>query len=113
MSLAAALAQQRPPSLEALLALSHGGAASLDERRRALIAKIGENISVRRFVRVTSPGPLGTYIHGARIGSAGGIAGRRRSAGARSGDACRGRESRLHRCRRLCRPRCSTRNARF
>ena len=60
---------QAPASLEALLALPHGGEASLDGRRRALIAKIGENISVRRFVRVTSPGPLGTYAHGSRIGS--------------------------------------------
>jgi elongation factor Ts len=64
----AALAQA-PVSLEALLALPHGAEASLDGRRRALIAKIGENISVRRFVRVTSPGPLGTYAHGSRIGS--------------------------------------------
>jgi len=54
--------------LNALLALRHG-AASLDDQRRALIAKIGENISVRRFVRVTAPGALGTYIHGGRIGS--------------------------------------------
>src|SRR5271169_5359589 len=44
-------------------------AASLDERRRALVAKIGEKIEVRRFVRVDSPGPLGTYTHGTRIGS--------------------------------------------
>jgi elongation factor Ts len=34
-----------------------------------LIAKIGENISVRRFVKVTANGALGTYIHGGRIGS--------------------------------------------
>jgi elongation factor Ts len=45
------------------------GAGSLEERRRALIAKIGENISIRRFVRVTAPGALGDYIHGTRIGS--------------------------------------------
>jgi elongation factor Ts len=64
----AALAQA-PANLEALLALPHGGEASLDGRRRALIAKIGENISVRRFVRLTSPGPLGTYAHGSRIGA--------------------------------------------
>jgi elongation factor Ts len=57
-----------PSSQEELLGASHGG-STLDERRRALIAKIGENIAVRRFVRVSSPGPLGTYIHGARIGS--------------------------------------------
>jgi elongation factor Ts len=63
----AALAKA-PSDLNALLALRHG-AASLDDQRRALIAKIGENISVRRFVRVTAPGALGTYIHGGRIGS--------------------------------------------
>jgi elongation factor Ts len=65
---AAAALKGAPSSLEALLELTHG-ALSLDERRRALIAKIGENIAVRRFVRVSSPGALGTYIHGARIGS--------------------------------------------
>src|SRR5271169_5677946 len=47
---------------------SDAGASSLDERRRALVAKIGEKIEVRRFVRVSSPGPLGTYTHGSRIG---------------------------------------------
>ncbi|AHF00339.1 translation elongation factor Ts [Thioalkalivibrio paradoxus] len=41
---------------------------SLEERRAALIAKIGENIQVRRFERVQSPGPLGAYLHGNRIG---------------------------------------------
>ncbi|HSZ09792.1 MAG TPA: translation elongation factor Ts [Steroidobacteraceae bacterium] len=65
---AAAALKGAPSSLEALLELPHV-ASSLDERRRALIAKIGENIAVRRFVRVSSPGALGTYIHGARIGS--------------------------------------------
>jgi elongation factor Ts len=57
-----------PAAVPTLLALSLGG-ASLEERRRALIAKLGENIAVRRFVRMTSPGPLGTYTHGSRIGS--------------------------------------------
>jgi elongation factor Ts len=65
---AAVALKHAPSTLEDLLKLPHG-ALSLDERRRALIAKIGENIAVRRFVRVSSPGPLGTYIHGSRIGS--------------------------------------------
>ncbi|GAC1673488.1 MAG: translation elongation factor Ts [Steroidobacteraceae bacterium] len=60
--------EKAPSDLSALLAQGHG-AASLDDQRRALIAKIGENISVRRFVRVAAPGALGTYIHGGRIGS--------------------------------------------
>ncbi|HMA11353.1 MAG TPA: translation elongation factor Ts [Steroidobacteraceae bacterium] len=42
---------------------------TVDERRRALVAKIGENISVRRFERVESPGLLGSYLHGTRIGT--------------------------------------------
>jgi elongation factor Ts len=57
-----------PADLNALLALN-AGVSTLEDQRRALIAKIGENISVRRFVRVTAPGALGTYIHGGRIGS--------------------------------------------
>jgi elongation factor Ts len=65
---ARAALEKAPADLNALLALRHG-AASLDDQRRALVAKIGENISVRRFVRVTAPGALGTYIHGGRIGS--------------------------------------------
>ncbi len=56
------------PSVESLGRLDAGG-TSLEERRRALIAKIGENIAIRRFVRVSSPGALGDYLHGTRIGT--------------------------------------------
>jgi elongation factor Ts len=56
------------PSVEALVQLTVNG-ATLEERRRALIAKIGENIAVRRFVRISAPGSLGDYLHGTRIGS--------------------------------------------
>ena len=56
------------PSVDALVQL-HLSGATLEERRRALIAKIGENIAVRRFVRVSAPGALGDYLHGTRIGS--------------------------------------------
>jgi len=45
------------------------GEQSLDERRRALVAKIGENISVRRFTVLSAPGALGSYVHGGRIGA--------------------------------------------
>jgi elongation factor Ts len=66
--IARAALDQAPADVNALLGQTHG-ASTLEEQRRALIAKIGENISVRRFVRITSPGALGTYIHGGRIGS--------------------------------------------
>jgi elongation factor Ts len=42
---------------------------TVDDRRRALVAKIGEKISVRRFERVTSTSQLGSYLHGSRIGT--------------------------------------------
>jgi elongation factor Ts len=60
--------RSRPTSLEALLETRVGG-ESLEERRRALVAKIGENIGVRRFTLLTSAGQLGTYTHGSRIGA--------------------------------------------
>jgi elongation factor Ts len=59
----------KPASLEALLAEKLPSGETVDERRRALIAKIGENISVRRFSVLTSAGPLGAYVHGTRIGA--------------------------------------------
>lgn len=56
-------------SAEALLEtpIEEGG-ASVEEARKALIAKIGENISVRRVSRVESDGVVGAYLHGSRIG---------------------------------------------
>jgi elongation factor Ts len=65
---AKAALEHAAPSVDALVQLDVGG-ATLEERRRALIAKIGENIAVRRFVRVSAPGALGDYLHGTRIGS--------------------------------------------
>ena len=59
---------QSAETVEALLNAANGS-TTFEDQRRALIAKIGENISVRRFVKVTAPGPLGSYIHGSRIGS--------------------------------------------
>jgi elongation factor Ts len=59
---------QRPDSVDALLA-AKGEGATLDETRRALIAKIGENISVRRFQVVEGQALVGTYLHGTRIGA--------------------------------------------
>jgi elongation factor Ts len=65
--LAEAALTHSPATVEALVGLPHG-AGTLEEQRRALIAKIGENIAVRRFARVSAAGALGTYLHGTRIG---------------------------------------------
>jgi|TARA_R110002096_G_scaffold61468_11_gene152855 elongation factor Ts len=46
-----------------------GDTVTVDEKRRALIAKIGENINVRRFATIgTDDSIVGTYMHGVRIG---------------------------------------------
>ena len=42
---------------------------SVETARTDLIAKIGENISVRRIAVVESGGPIGHYTHGAKIGA--------------------------------------------
>ncbi|MDE2296200.1 MAG: elongation factor Ts [Gammaproteobacteria bacterium] len=57
-----------PADLAALLALPIDG-TTVEERRRALVAKIGENLTVRRFARLTAPTALGAYQHGTRIGA--------------------------------------------
>ena len=42
--------------------------ATVEQARQALVAKIGENIQVRRIVRIHADGNLGQYVHGGRIG---------------------------------------------
>ena len=59
--------QARPTDMQALLAAPMGG-ATVEETRRALVAKIGENIGVRRFEIVESTDRIGSYVHGTRIG---------------------------------------------
>lgn len=60
--------KHRPATLEALLALKDGE-QTLEELRRAFIAKAGENTTIRRFEVVEkSGGALAHYLHGSRIG---------------------------------------------
>ncbi len=54
-------------SVEELMAADAGG-QSLEVARQALVAKVGENISVRRFERLSSSGTVGRYLHMGRIG---------------------------------------------
>jgi elongation factor Ts len=63
----AALAN-KSENLDALLAAKIEG-GTVDEVRRALVAKIGENIGVRRFALVNAPATVGAYLHGTRIGA--------------------------------------------
>jgi len=53
--------------VDALIANKLASGETIDERRRALISKIGENITVRRHATLSSSGFLGAYRHGTRI----------------------------------------------
>ena len=53
--------------VSALVAANLDG-QSVEEARQALIAKIGENIQVRRMTAVETDGVIGSYVHGGRIG---------------------------------------------
>jgi elongation factor Ts len=67
-SLAALVTARAPADVAALSALSLGG-TSVEAARTALLGKIGENISIRRFVRLAATGRLLSYVHGgSRIG---------------------------------------------
>lgn len=70
---AACVLQAAPADLDALLGAALPGHPGLtvDARRRELVAKLGENINVRRFYRRERDrdgGVLGVYRHGTRIG---------------------------------------------
>jgi elongation factor Ts len=56
------------PDTEALASATFGTGESVDEFRKALVMKLGENISVRRLVRYVTQGRLSSYLHGAKIG---------------------------------------------
>jgi elongation factor Ts len=65
---AAAALAQKPADLDALLATPLASGKTVEQTRRELIARIGENIGVRRFERVATDAALATYRHGTRIG---------------------------------------------
>jgi elongation factor Ts len=50
-------------SVEAVNGLKLGSGETVDEKRRALIAKIGENLTVRRVTLVRAPTIVGSYVH--------------------------------------------------
>ena len=56
--------------VEGLSAAALADGRSVEQARTDLISKVGENISVRRFARISGDDHLGSYTHGARIGAA-------------------------------------------
>jgi elongation factor Ts len=61
--LAKIVATKKPADVQALSSLPLG-TRTVEATRTALIGKIGENISIRRFARVEAKGSLASYIHG-------------------------------------------------
>jgi len=66
--LAQLVAAQGVTDIEALASIGLPGGESVEEFRKALVMKLGENISVRRFARHETEGRLASYLHGAKIG---------------------------------------------
>ncbi len=65
------IAEHNPADIDALGALPYsqdGFGPTLEEVRKGLIGKIGENMSFRRFKRWANGGQLAGYLHGTRIG---------------------------------------------
>ena len=71
--LAKLVADKNPADIGALSALAIDGTADgtpVEDVRKALVGKIGENISIRRFARLQAKGRLAQYVHGgAKIGT--------------------------------------------
>lgn len=65
------VAQHNPADIAALGALPYsqdGFGPTLEDVRKGLIGKIGENMSFRRFKRYATGNKLAAYLHGTRIG---------------------------------------------
>jgi elongation factor Ts len=70
-AVAGLIAEQNPADVEALSALplsQEGFGPTVEDVRKGLIGKIGENMTIRRFKRFASGAKLASYLHGTRIG---------------------------------------------
>ena len=66
-ALATMVLEQNPADVAALSALSYNG-TTVEAHRTELVGKMGENMSVRRFVRLDGQGKFASYIHSNKIG---------------------------------------------
>jgi elongation factor Ts len=68
-AIAAVIARHNPADVDALSALKLDSGETVAKTREGLVAKLGENISVRRFARVAAKsGQVASYLHGRKIG---------------------------------------------
>lgn len=66
-ALAGMVLNQNPADVAALSALPYGN-GTVESVRTELVGKIGENMSIRRFLRLEAKGKFASYIHGSKIG---------------------------------------------
>ena len=62
------VARDNPADVGALAAKALPSGETVETRRAALVQKIGENMTIRRFTRLSATGRLASYVHGGRIG---------------------------------------------
>lgn len=61
--------EHRTDSVEALLNLPYDAQTTIEEARKNLVAKTGENVQVRRLAILNSDEKIASYIHNGRIGA--------------------------------------------
>jgi len=66
-SIADCVLENKPANVETLSGLALASGTTVEDRRKELVAKIGENMSVRRFEIFSDADVVGTYQHGERI----------------------------------------------
>lgn len=59
---------EQPADIDALLAANLPSGESVEDKRKAMIAKLGENMTVRRFEIIKANGQISSYSHGSKIG---------------------------------------------
>jgi len=62
------VARDNPADVAALGDKKLASGETIEAKRTAMVQKIGENMSIRRFVRTEAKGALASYVHGVKIG---------------------------------------------
>ena len=66
--IAQVVVREQPADVEALAGRTLAAGDTIEARRIALVQKIGENMTIRRFVRLAAQGRIASYVHGTKIG---------------------------------------------
>lgn len=80
-------ARDNPADVAALAGKTLPSGATIESHRAALVQRIGENLSIRRFARRAATGRIASYVHGVKIGVLVDVTG---------GDAALGKDLAMH-----------------